>query len=302
MSGILLYADNAGLVRELRTAADAIAGNDPVKVLACCCDEGVAESGAADTYKVAVDVADVSVIASTIAKAAEALACDTVLIGFDRRGKDVSGRLAQKLGAGVLNGATSVALEDGRAVASYSSLGGAVVNRSVVTTDVKIIAIAPSNYPEAPIGAYAVEDLAVEVDPAKVAVGGVQPKEASSVDVAAADILVVVGCGVEDEDALAEVERFAEKIGGVVGCTKPVATDRKWFGEDRIIGISGKTCKPRLAVLVGVSGQVQFWAGIRDAETVVSLNIEEHAAITSLADCSYVCNAVEGVREFGSLV
>lgn len=301
MSGILLYADKPHLFRELRTAADIIADGAPIKALACTCDHGADQAGAADTYKVEIEAVDAASIASIFADAASMLDCDTILVAFDRRGKDVTGRLAQKLGAGVLTGVTSIALEDGAVVASYPSLGGAVENRAVITSDVKVFALAPNAFAEAPVGAYSVETLAIEHPASRVVVGEEKPKEGSSVDVAAAEILFVVGCGVEQESSLGEIESCVAKLGGVVGCTKPVSTDRKWFSEDRIIGISGKTCKPRLAVLLGVSGQVQFWAGIRDADTIVSLNTDEHAAIASMADCSVVCDAVEGVREFASL-
>lgn len=301
MPGILLYADKAPLLRELRTAADGVAAGAPIKALACSCDCGVDQAGAADTYRVDSEAADAASIASILADAARMLECDTIFVAFDRRGKDVAGRLAQKLNAGVLTGVTSIALEDGAMVASYPSLGGAVENRAVIASDTKVFAIAPNAFAEAPIGDYRMETLAVESPVSRVVVGEEKPKEGSSVDVAAAEILFVVGCGVEQESSLAEIESCVAKLGGVVGCTKPVSTDRKWFSEDRIIGISGKTCKPRLAVLLGVSGQVQFWAGIRDADTIVSLNTDEHAAIAGMADCSVVCDAVEGVREFASL-
>lgn len=301
MSGILIYADKPNLVRELRTAADVISDGVPIKALACTCDKGVDGSGVAETYRVEVASADAASLASVLAEASRALECDTILLAYDRRGKDVAGRLAQKLDAGVITGVSALALEDGAVVASYPSLGGAVMNRGVVATGTKIFALATNAFAEAPSGAYRVESLAIDAPAAKVSMGEAQPKAGSSVDIAAADILVVVGCGVEDRGALAEIEECAAKIGGVVGCTKPVATDRKWFSEDRIVGISGKTCKPRLAVLLGVSGQVQFWAGIRDAETVISINVDEHAAIASMADCSYACDAVEGIRGFASL-
>lgn len=302
MSGILIYADKASLAREMRTAANGVANGSPIKQVALTCDEGAAESGSAETYTVNVEAPDAALIASVLSEAAHNLECDVILVAGDRRGKDVSGRLAQKLGAGVITGISSLDMENGEIVASYPSLGGAVVNRSVISSDYKVFVVSPNSYAECEATAVDVHALSVEVPTSRVNVGEARKKEGSSVDVAAADILVVVGCGVEDQDAIDNVESFAQKLGGVVGCTKPVATDRKWFSEDRIIGISGKTCKPRLAILLGISGQVQFWAGIRNADTVISFNTDEHAAIASMADCSYVCDAIEGVKEFESLM
>ena len=50
-----------------------------------------------------------------------------------------------------------------------------------------------------------------------------------------------------------------------------MATDKKWLSEERIIGLSGKKCKPQLALLFGISGQVQFTVGIRDAKVICLL-------------------------------
>jgi len=63
------------------------------------------------------------------------------------------------------------------------------------------------------------------------------------------------------------VERIAGGMKGEIARSKPVVSDKKWLAEDRIIGLSGKICKSELAVLLGVSGQVQFMVGIRDAGT-----------------------------------
>ena len=95
---------------------------------------------------------------------------------------------------------------------------------------------------------------------------------------------MAVGQGLEDEGQLAGVHDLAAKLGGEVACSKPLATDKKWLSEERIIGLSGKKCKPQLALLFGISGQVQFTVGIRDAKVIVAVNTDENAAINYMAD------------------
>ena len=115
-------------------------------------------------------------------------------------------------------------------------------------------------------------------------------------DIGAAEILVIVGQGMEEED-LHWAESIAKSLGGEIACSKPVATDRKWFPEDRIVGLSGKICKPRLAIIMGVSGQVQFTVGIRDADTIMAVNKDENASILQMADYAMVADLKELLPE-----
>jgi electron transfer flavoprotein alpha subunit len=80
------------------------------------------------------------------------------------------------------------------------------------------------------------------------------------------------------------VEKIARSLGAVVACSKPVASDKKWLPEDRIVGLSGKICKPQLALVLGVSGQVQFTVGVREARVVASINIDENAYMNKISD------------------
>ncbi|WP_276662708.1 FAD-binding protein, partial [Syntrophomonas wolfei] len=80
---------------------------------------------------------------------------------------------------------------------------------------------------------------------------------------------------------------------GEIACSKPVASDKKWLGEERIVGLSGKICKPQLAIILGVSGQVQFTVGIRDAGTIISINNDEKALMNNMADYVMIADLKE---------
>jgi len=121
-------------------------------------------------------------------------------------------------------------------------------------------------------------------------------KAGEAVDIQAAEVLVVVGQGVE-KDSIAAAEKVAKALGGEIACSKPVATDKKWLPEERIIGLSGKKCKPQLAIILGVSGQVQFTVGIRDAGTIVSVNNDENAYMLQLSDYAMVADAMQVLDE-----
>ena len=76
-----------------------------------------------------------------------------------------------------------------------------------------------------------------------------------------------------------------------------MATDKKWLSEERIIGLSGKKCKPQLAILMGISGQVQFTVGIRDAKTIVAVNSDENATINQMADYIITADLLDVVAQ-----
>jgi electron transfer flavoprotein alpha subunit len=67
-----------------------------------------------------------------------------------------------------------------------------------------------------------------------------------------------------------------------------VAEDLGWLPEDRYIGISGRKVAPQVYVAVGLSGQVQHLAGMRDAKVVVAINKDENAPIFANADFGLV--------------
>jgi electron transfer flavoprotein alpha subunit len=98
------------------------------------------------------------------------------------------------------------------------------------------------------------------------------------------------------------VQDIAQAIGGEVACSKPVATDKKWLSEERIIGISGKICKPTVAILLGISGQVQFSVGIRDAKTIISVNNDENALICDMSDYVLIADLQEAIPELKNAV
>ena len=62
----------------------------------------------------------------------------------------------------------------------------------------------------------------------------------------------------------------------------------------------GKKCQPDLAVLLGISGQVQFTVGIRDARVIVAVNSDENAYIHQMADYSMVADLHQVVKELNT--
>src|SRR5262249_6084601 len=131
--------------------------------------ERLAEYGAAKVYTADGDgmtdyvAAPADVLAALVAQASPA----AVLVPATAEGKEAAGRLAVKVGSGVLTDAVDLTPGDGGPVAEQSIFGGAIIVTSKVTKGIPIVAVRPNAVPpEASPGAAALEPVSVELSDA----------------------------------------------------------------------------------------------------------------------------------------
>ena len=110
-----------------------------------------------------------------------------------------------------------------------------------------------------------------------------------------AEVVVAVGRGLKRKEDLAIVEALADALRGELGCSRSLSSEHGWLSEERMIGISGKTCSPRLHVSVGLSGQIQHAVGIRGSKIIVAINQDRSAPIFEIADYGIVGDLYEVV-------
>ncbi|HPC40474.1 MAG TPA: electron transfer flavoprotein subunit alpha/FixB family protein [Spirochaetota bacterium] len=99
-----------------------------------------------------------------------------------------------------------------------------------------------------------------------------------------AAVVVAGGRGLGSKRNFDRLFELAEILGGEVGSTR-VPVFNNWCGEERMIGQTGKTIRPRLYLGFGISGQIQHTASIVDSEIIVSVNTSETAPIFDISDC-----------------
>lgn len=303
MAGILVYSDKTSYSLELITVAKLIAKELGLTIQAVSInddEQSIELSKRVKTYQIttdAINLADTAAVASALKQAALKLSANIILLSSNRRGKESAGRLAQALEAGCLSDVSCVEVEGGNIKCSRNALGGATVATQLIETENKVIAIRPKVFAQAADDKGSLHDLAVELKASAVKILEVKAKTGDSVDIEAAEVLVAVGQGMKNQGDLAKVAAIAKALGGEVACSKPVATDKKWLSEERIVGLSGKKCKPDLAILMGISGQVQFSVGIRDAKTIVAINSDENANCMQMADFVMVADLEDVLPE-----
>lgn len=101
------------------------------------------------------------------------------------------------------------------------------------------------------------------------------------------DARVVVACGrgVKKQEDLELMRRFADRIGGVLACSRPLV-DCGWLPHELQIGQSGCTVKADVIINIGISGSTQYLAGMQNSKCIISINTNESAPIMAASHYS----------------
>ncbi len=111
-----------------------------------------------------------------------------------------------------------------------------------------------------------------------------------------ADVLVVAGRGLKKPEDLAMLEELADLLGGQIACTRPLV-EAGVLPASCQIGLSGRTVRPKLIITCGVSGAIQFTAGMNNAETIVAINTDASAPIFKTASYGLVGDLYDIIPE-----
>jgi electron transfer flavoprotein alpha subunit len=255
----------------------------------------LAEFGATTAYKVEGEgledylvLPKVEALAAVVEQASPA----AVLIPSSAEGKEIAGRLAVKLGSGVITDAVDLQAGDSGPVATQSVFAGSFMVKSRVTTGTPVITVKPNSAaPEAVSGAPASpEVVTVAVTPSELAKAAKiverRPKEKTGrPDLAEAAIVVSGGRGTNGD--FAPVEALADALGAAVGASR-AAVDAGWYPHSNQVGQTGKQVSPQLYVAAGISGAIQHRAGMQTSKTIVAVNKDPEAPIFELVDFGVV--------------
>ena len=111
-----------------------------------------------------------------------------------------------------------------------------------------------------------------------------------------AEILVVGGRGLAKEADLDMIKELAALLGGDWAVTRPLV-EKGWTTNDRQIGLSGRTVRPRLIITCGVSGAIQFTACMNGSDHIVAINTDKDAPIFNTAHVAVVGDLYQIVPE-----
>ena len=252
--------------------------------------EDLKAAGAAKIYVAESDDVDKVLITpyvDVLAALAESAAPAAVLVAANADGKEIAGRLAARIGSGLL--VDVVEVKEGP-VGVHSIFGGAFTVEAKANGDTPVITVRPGAIEAAP-AAGAGEQVTVEV-PAQAenatkitarepVVGGDRP------ELTEASVVVSGGRGVGSAENFSVVEELADALGAAVGASR-AAVDSGYYPGQFQVGQTGKTVSPQLYIALGISGAIQHRAGMQTSKTIIAVNKDEEAPIFEIADYGIV--------------
>ena len=102
------------------------------------------------------------------------------------------------------------------------------------------------------------------------------------VDISESEVIVAIGRGAASESIRAQAAELADRLGGVLACSRPLVENNTLDAKHQI-GLSGRTVKPKLILCLGISGAVQFAAGMKSSDCIVAVNTDPNAPIFDVA-------------------
>jgi electron transfer flavoprotein alpha subunit len=299
MAEVLVLAEHAeGALKkvsaELITAARAL--GEPAAVVvgapgtAAPLVDGLKAAGAAKIYVAESDDVDrylITPVVDVLAALAESNAPAAVLLAATADGKEIAGRLAARIGSGLL--VDVVEVKEG-AKGVHSIFGGAFTVEAQANGDTPVITVRAGAVEAEPADG-AGEQVSVEVPaPAENATRITAREPAVAGDrpeLTEATIVVSGGRGVGSAENFSVVEALADSLGAAVGASR-AAVDSGYYPGQFQVGQTGKTVSPQLYIALGISGAIQHRAGMQTSKTIVAVNKDEEAPIFEIADYGVV--------------
>jgi electron transfer flavoprotein alpha subunit len=241
----------------------------------------------ADDERLATYTTDAYV--TVIAQLAQAHEPAIILLGASVQGKDLSGRLAARLGVGVAQECVSFSLENGTLVAKRPIYAGKAYATVTFKDSVPQMATARPNVfklnePNESRSTEVIDaKFSLDDTQLKTKVVEFQQEAGSKVDLTEAERIVSGGRGMKGPENYNILEELADLIEATVGASRS-AVDAGWRPHSDQVGQTGKVVAPNLYIACGISGAIQHLAGMSTSKVIVAINKDPEAPIFQKAD------------------
>lgn len=210
---------------------------------------------------------------------------EILLVGATPEGRILAPLAAIPLDTGVTADCTELAIEDGLLVQTRPAFGGGIMARiatpaarpqiatvrygmlcgpdATPEAETPLIISRAAPLPESKLRAKIIEEVFTEED--------------------SAESILALGAGVRAREDIDLFRRVCAAASMKLMCSRSLV-ERGWFPRSSQIGLSGRSVSPSLLVTLGISGSVQFMAGIRGAHRIIAVNTDSDAPILRAAD------------------
>ena len=222
----------------------------------------------------------------------------SILVGATNLGRQLAPRVAARCRTGLTADCTVLEMKENTDLVQIRPAFGGNIMAQIITTATRpqfctarykvFTEPSPTDAPTGEIVKMAVTDKMTK-SAIEVIQSYAKPKD---VDIAEADVIVAVGRGASSEAMRAQAAELADLLGGVVACTRPLVESNIYDAKHQI-GLSGRTVKPKLIICLGISGAVQFAAGMKSSECIVAVNTDKSAPIFDIAHYCIVGDVAE---------
>ncbi|MBQ6892663.1 MAG: FAD-binding protein [Clostridia bacterium] len=212
----------------------------------------------------------------------------SIMVGATNLGRQLAPRVAARCRAGLTADCTVLEMKDNTDLVQIRPAFGGNIMAQIIS---------PSNRPQFCTVRYKVfaepkpsdteSGEIVFMDIAKDALKSdieiiTKTEKPKDIDISEADVIVAVGRGAKSEGARALAKELCDALGGVMACTRPLAEENVMDAKHQI-GLSGRTVKPKFIICLGISGAVQFAAGMKSSDCIVAINSDKNAPIFDVA-------------------
>lgn len=124
----------------------------------------------------------------------------------------------------------------------------------------------------------------------KIRVRNFVPSKKKPSKLSTAKLVVAGGRGLKNKNTFKKLFELAEILGAEVGATRPICYEG-WVEEERMIGVSGVTVKPKVYIGFGISGALQHTVGMENSEFIIAINTDKEAPLVKMAHLSLIGDA-----------
>jgi len=218
----------------------------------------------------------------------------SVLVGATTIGRSLAPRVAARKKTGLTADCTKLEIKENTDLVQIRPAFGGNIMARIVTPDHRPqlatvrykIFDAPARQTQAS-GKVTACEIGADKLKSRIKIVSITDKEPVK-SISDAEVIVAAGRGFKSAKDLSIAYELAELLGAQVATTRPLI-EAGWISPDRQIGLSGRTIKPKLIITLGVSGSVQFKAGMENSELILSINTDEGAGIFDV--CHYAVRA-----------